>query len=147
MYLSNDYELTKSDEFNAVQIARTAAMYHLRNNESPTPNSQNYQVYQDIIDRRHICETWIGDTRRALDNFEIIELIKKLEIGHTLRLTSDIHDGAVYKKNSTEYIVSETELSGVITCFSIDQVTNVLNKWRDQCYKDGNLFFNQYLIV
>ncbi len=144
--IDGEYELTSTDRFNAVQLAKEASLYHVINN---TPDEDLKEDYDDAgydLERKP-NEIWHSDEDTELPIYVIKSLAKQLNVGDTLRLTSPTHDSSIYKKSKTEYIVAETELSGIQYCKDIEQVVEILEKWEKDRDENGELFFTQYLIV
>lgn len=144
--IDGEYELTSTDRFNAVQLAKEASLYHVINNPADEDQKEDYDDAGYDLERMP-NEIWHSDEDTELPIFEIKSLARQLTVGDTLRLTSPTHDGSIYKKSRTEYIVAETELSGIQYCKNIEQVVEILEKWQKYCDRKGKLFFTQYLIA
>lgn len=144
--IDGEYELTSTDRFNAVQLAKEASLYHVINNPPDEDQKEDYDDAGYDLERKQ-DETWRSDEDTELPIYVIKGLAKQLNVGDTLRLTSPTHDSSIYKKSKTEYIVAETELSGIQYCKEIEQVVEILEKWEKDRDENGELFFTQYLIA
>lgn len=141
--IKGEYTLSKTDEYNISICARMASKYHVVNGElNPEQVIEAEELYS--CERKDLS-CWSHDEAIELELTDITKAIKRLNIGDTLRLTSLIHDSAVYKKDKHTYIVCETELSGIQLCEGEKTVCEIFQRWRDNC-KTGE-FFTQYQIV
>ncbi len=144
--IDGEYDLTATDRFNAVELAKKASLYHIVNNTPDEDQMKDYNNAGYNLERKP-NEIWHSDEDTELPIYEIKRLAKQLSVGDSLRLTSPTHDSSIYRKSKTEYIVAETELSGIQYCKDIGQVVEILEKWKKDRDENGELFFTQYLIV
>lgn len=146
--IKGTYVLNSNDIYNVKECVRRASTYHILNGK---PNNQQKADYKDAYNgESKSIETWHHDEDNELKIYEIIEEIKKLEDGQTLRLTSPIHDCAIYKQQRDVYIVAETELSGIQLCNGIEKVRMILENWKSNCEEDENgeyVFFTQFMVM
>lgn len=147
--IENKYVLNSTDKYNVKECVRRASTYHILNGE---PDDQQKADYKDALYNFESKgrETWHHDEDNELEIYEIIEEIKKLKDGHTLRLTSPVHDCAIYKRQRNVYIVAETELSGIQLCDGIEEIRMILENWKSNGKEDENsefVYFTQFMVI
>jgi hypothetical protein len=140
--------LSPTTKFEAVRLARSAALYHVMNTDAPTREAQlnaykaaGFNREQDPRQR----ESWKHEFGKPLELYVIEEEIHKLSINQTLRLTSDVHDAAVKRISKHGYLVSETENHGIQECTGVRAVMGIIKSWQEACEKKD--FFSQTLII
>ncbi|MEH2033226.1 MAG: hypothetical protein V7K67_26985 [Nostoc sp.] len=145
--------LNSTSIYNATTFARKACLYHIMNHDAPADNEDNPTQYADyqaanfsLEQKPSDRENWKHDDSGTLPMYIIVNEIKSLQVGQTLRLTSPIHDAAV-KHTKEGYIVSETESHGVQKCQKLEEALLILEEWQAECERKHAPFFNQTLIV
>ncbi|WP_455671058.1 hypothetical protein [Phocaeicola faecalis] len=140
--IDGKYALNITDKYNVVNCARRASTYHIANG---VPKHKQQKDYKNALYPFEIKDNsvWRHDSDNELEVKVIIEEVKKLNTGKTLRLTSSIHDSAIYRKDKHTFIVAETELSGIQLC-NLEMVLTILERWKSAC--GPKEFFTQYLV-